>query len=348
MTSINIYIDSNITYSDPLFQTAQARALFDIAEYCDIYIFMSDVVIKETRNNYLKAVNEEVEKYDKAARKLNAYGYKLAFPTIDQEQAEKIWCHRYRCLYKECLIFMIKHKKSFISEMIDRDIAGRKPFKKSGVGFRDCLLWLSYANHANSSPHQSFFITKNVKDFCDDNGELHPDLKKDTRNIKVYGSFGAFMQGESCLLLSAQNNAEIEYFFEQDIPSLVSTIFSNEESVSINDGFKSYIKSFDIFYLAQPYLETGYNGVYKSFNITDNKIENANIYGKQIVVSGKCSVSLAIEFISIFPQNIRDDLNLPEKETCDYEGEFSYELWTDKDRLWHLVESTFSDFVIYI
>lgn len=65
-------------------------------------------------------------------------------------------------------------------EMLERDIAARKPFTDKGKGFRDALIWESIRRVCQDlNPSiPALFVTNNHTDFCDpeDAARLHGDL----------------------------------------------------------------------------------------------------------------------------------------------------------------------------
>lgn len=63
-----------------------------------------------------------------------------------------------------------------MKEIIVASYAGKKPFKTSGDGYKDYLIFSSILNN-NESESEIHFATANHKDFCDNSGALHPELQ---------------------------------------------------------------------------------------------------------------------------------------------------------------------------
>lgn len=67
-----------------------------------------------------------------------------------------------------------------VPEILERDLAGKRPFDKSGKGFRDALIWHSVKELLAQLKSDCivYFVTNNTGDFClgDD---LHPDLQSE-------------------------------------------------------------------------------------------------------------------------------------------------------------------------
>ena len=64
--------------------------------------------------------------------------------------------------------------------VVARDLAAKPPFIRSGKGYRDTLLWLSFLDWAKSLPAGDtpvYFVTGNTEDFCGPKGGLKQELQ---------------------------------------------------------------------------------------------------------------------------------------------------------------------------
>jgi len=73
-----------------------------------------------------------------------------------------------------------------VSEILYRDLAGKKPFANSGKGFRDTLIWLSakslFAKLDKGA--RAYLVSANTTDYCLD-GSLHPDLATEVAPFEI-------------------------------------------------------------------------------------------------------------------------------------------------------------------
>ena len=77
---------------------------------------------------------------------------------------------------------LISHEK-----VVERDLDARRPFKESGRGYRDTLIWESVLNVVDKSSKEIpdvVFVSNNIKDFCEEN-ILHPDLVRDLTEREI-------------------------------------------------------------------------------------------------------------------------------------------------------------------
>lgn len=251
---INIFLDSNILYSDPVMQRGKNKVLFDKINRIRGKIFICDVVYKEVLNNYRKQLNEINLEIDKIKSKMDKIKYESdTISNINVEikikEMEKIF-QEYRIQGK---IIILPTDNEILPDVIERSIKRKKPFSENKQEFRDCIIWLTYAKKVeNDKLDNCIFITKNTSDFCDNNGNLHKDLLKDTKRLRFHADAYQFLKNEA---------------------ELISEIELNE----ITEKFKNYTISENEFIRDEVFAEIG-DSIYKYFiNLSEDNI--ADLYG---------------------------------------------------------------------
>lgn len=73
-----------------------------------------------------------------------------------------------------------------VADVLSRDLARKKPFAKSGKGFRDALIWHAAKELLATLPSQTlvYFVSNNTEDYSKD-GELHPDLLSEIDDLDL-------------------------------------------------------------------------------------------------------------------------------------------------------------------
>ncbi|WP_039245743.1 PIN domain-containing protein [Clostridium novyi] len=202
---INIFLDSNIFFGDPYFSQGLNRILLSKINKFQGKIYISDIVVKEVKNNYkkrLEEINNKIKRLNKDLKCVpNSYDVNL----IEGEQElEKMEEHFLNSI-NENKIVILETDNNLLPEVINRSINRIKPFTEKKQEFRDCLIWLTYVNEVEINKLDNcFFITNNISDFCikDKNKEIHVhnDLKKDTNKIKIHSSIYEFLKNEKELI----------------------------------------------------------------------------------------------------------------------------------------------------
>lgn len=204
---LNVFLDSNILYSDPLMEKKHNKILFDKVNRVGGKIFICDVVYKETLNNYRKRLQEVKLEIDKLKVKLD----KLRINTIDIQDIDvdaevKLLEKKFEEYIRAGKYVNIEVNNDILPQVIDRAIKRKKPFSENKEEFRDCVIWLTYANKVESDNlDKCIFITANVSDFCDKKGELHKDLLKDTEKFSFHSNAYKFIEHESKFIDSLEN-----------------------------------------------------------------------------------------------------------------------------------------------
>lgn len=211
---INIFLDSNILYSDPLMQKGKNKVLFDKINRIGGKIFICDVVYKEVLNNYKKQLNEinlEIKKIKSKMDKLKYDSDTISNIDIEFEidEIQKVF-EEYNTQGK---LIILPIDNEILPEVVDRSIKRKKPFSENKQEFRDCIIWLTYARKIeNDNLDNCIFITKNTSDFCDNNGNLHKDLLEDTEKFRFHSDAYQFLENESELISEIELNEITEIF----------------------------------------------------------------------------------------------------------------------------------------
>lgn len=238
---INIFLDSNILYSDPLMEKGKNKVLFDKINRSGGKIFICDVVYKEILNNYKKQLNEINVEVGKIKNKLNKL--KLEESTlshIDVELQIREIEKQFKEYIREEKIILLSTDNDILPEVIDRSIKRKKPFSEKKQEFRDCIIWLTYAKRVeNENLDNCIFITQNTSDFCDKKGSLHKDLLEDTKRFKFHKDVYQFLKNESQLISKIELDQVTRKFKNYIIgePEFQKEVIFNEIYCHINNYF---------------------------------------------------------------------------------------------------------------
>jgi hypothetical protein len=245
---MQVYLDSNIIYSDPFFLKLTSKILLWAAKDKVINIYISDVVIKESENNFVSTYNDLSKKFDEIQKNAKNIGVDIDRDRIFAPFNPKTkWNEFIDRLQESKHITILPYNNDWLPELVHRAIYRKKPFKNDGVGFRDCLIWLTYANHVNSTLNpESVFLTNNTNDFYNDaKNDLHPDLKKEIKQLKVFKSIKEFFESFKQLFSSYQN-----YELQNKIRSVYTSneiinVIDNKYMEDINAACKYYLAEID-------------------------------------------------------------------------------------------------------
>lgn len=173
------FLDSTELSMDSSLQTARWDSLRRAVADRQLVLAVSEISIREVS----RQVAERAEKYNKMVhehgRQLRAHLQGLGAPewadtsTFEAELRDRILSAGILV----CDLPSISH-----ADLLAREFAGRRPFKRNGTGYRDALIWMSFIEWIEKTavdPVAVFFVTGNRNDFAGQTGALHLDLQSD-------------------------------------------------------------------------------------------------------------------------------------------------------------------------
>jgi hypothetical protein len=165
-----------------------------------------EVVVLELQNRFREKIEKEISNANAAVGEINKL---TEFPipqVVSPKFSEEQLANYSKNLRKTILtsggtihkIPNISHRK-----LLERDLRRLKPFKSSGAGYRDALIWESVLQIFSATKEKIAFITENSTDFTDSKGQLHPHLLQDVvslngnkDSISIFLSASDFVKSE--------------------------------------------------------------------------------------------------------------------------------------------------------
>ncbi|SNR34975.1 PIN domain-containing protein [Puniceibacterium sediminis] len=161
-----IYIDTNIFMNESFFRSAQAHAFLKACSIIQVSVVVPDIVIDEVLGNFPKMLKAKSKAFHLAQKEL---GRLIELDAQDIAVSEEIgsyedWLYK---LIEEKGIVILPYPEVTLKELVVKSYDGVKPFKESGEGHKDFLVWETVKNHikSKSTTPPNFFLTNNTKDF---------------------------------------------------------------------------------------------------------------------------------------------------------------------------------------
>jgi hypothetical protein len=126
--------------------------------------------------------------YEKIARALRRHYIDIEAPAVPFDAAE------WRALFTDRLqdrhIDVVTRASPSHDALLQRDLARLPPFKESGEGYRDALIWLTFLQWISetevTSQDELYFVSNNTRQFADGarkDGPLHKYLQIEVREV---------------------------------------------------------------------------------------------------------------------------------------------------------------------
>ena len=238
-----IILDTNIFFDDYALKGTSLRILFEYLKKSGFHMIIPEVVFLEIVNQVREKITAASEANNKRIRELEVKtGLTISSityqPDIDKEvdKYENFLRARLKTVGAKIEdIPSISHKS-----IVERDLKRKKPFTKSGKGYRDALIWETILQIASKEKDNIIFISENSGDFSDDDKKkLHPDLYLDLLNrsldhtkVRLVLSLQTFVRDTFIPKLPSPEQA-LATFMEKNHPSFnlessLAEIFSEE------------------------------------------------------------------------------------------------------------------------
>lgn len=301
---MNIFIDTTLTHQDPFFKTVTNKMLLKLVKELGGTIYMSSVVLEETKEHLKKNINERIKKLRKDIDEYN----KLTKTKIELEINENIESYVwelenfYEQLENNNILKIIDYENDILPIIAERKIKQKKLFSENKDRFRDAIIWLSYANNITNANllDKCYFITNTLDNYAMDKINLHPDLQNDYSNIKLVKSSKEIIDSFDEEIISALHNVKAK----DKLLDWINKNPINNESLTklLNSECESSINSYLIKYLNNgniPYNMKCFVGNLEldTFFVTDVKDINYKIIDDVIYISGLMEINAHVNIM---------------------------------------------------
>jgi hypothetical protein len=135
-----IYIDTNIFMNESFFRSAQAQAFLKACSIIQVSVVIPAIVIDEVLGNFPKKLKAKAKAFQFAQKELgriielNAQDVSI----LEEIDAYENWLYE---LIEEKGVVIPPYPQVTLKELVEKSYDGEKPFKESGEGHKDFLVW---------------------------------------------------------------------------------------------------------------------------------------------------------------------------------------------------------------
>lgn len=337
---MNIFLDSNILFSDPFFRDNFARNFLGTIKDIDGKIFISSIVYQEVINNYKRELKKRRKTFGEAFFELNKLLITNVEHTFKNEEfylAELI--NYYQKMMDEGYLVIIPHTEfDMFNEIVQRALNNKKPFDYQKEEFKDTVIWLTYSKFVEKHKICGFFLSNNTKEFyAPDKKSIHPDLLEDTQRLVPYKSIEEFMTSNSDYIQQLFTDKEEERSFIQLLDwaeenlseTYIQKVIIKEFMEELQSELSNYVE--DLSGIELNKIMDVLDDISKVESIsllqTHLKTYEREIYGSEIIIYGSLEVN---HFVSLYIWNSFRD-----------KGEDPF-FCIGNDTITHIVEFTFT------
>lgn len=212
---MHVFLDTNILETDPFWKGTHLQAILEMAKNRKLFLHMSTIVYEELKRHTTKNYKKQHKEYTASVYAMNQYVLKNSAP-LPVADPTKDFIDFYQQLQNEYHLKILPYKADYLSKVIDRAINKKKPFNDQKTEVKDCVIWLTYAEYANSLPPNScFLLCANTTDFYTSvkptkeplERNIHEELAADSSRFRCFVSARDFIK----LVIEPQQQATARF-----------------------------------------------------------------------------------------------------------------------------------------
>lgn len=190
-----VVIDTNLLIQNYLLDSAHIRKLLIGCRRLGISLYIPALVEDELRGNHKQDIRKSFEVVGAEIKQLRKRGITIELPELDEAKELAKYGKLIAAVKKKFGVKTAAYPKISLSKLISEAYERKKPFKLTGEGHKDYLIFATILELIGETKQDVFFLTNNTSDFCNSKGDLHPDLVSSVpagRKVTTFSSLQNF------------------------------------------------------------------------------------------------------------------------------------------------------------
>lgn len=232
-----IFIDTNIIYTESFFRPPWVKSFLKACDILQISVVIPEVVVDEVKGNFRKELGTRYEKFQKPEKELEKL-VDISRKQLDIPSVSAKFDDFFDDILDEHGVIVAPYPEITLKEIVTKSYEHPKPFKESGEGHKDFLIWETIKSHIleASTPEPNIILTNNIKDFSKGDGKekntLHPDLASQIEPNalcpSIHLSMKAVLDAEIMPLLEGVEIEDIPNLGQPDIEHITNTLLLDD------------------------------------------------------------------------------------------------------------------------
>lgn len=177
-----IFLDTNVFIDAGYFRAAGAQAFLRTCKFAGFDLAVPEVVLDEVRGNFKKGLSSSLVSLTKAERQVARYVTHESDEISLDDETER-FDENLEELLQDVGVVVLPYPATTTRELVLGGYSNRKPFKESGEGHKDFLVWKSIVGGIDPADGPHVFVTSNTSDFAQEKTKetfvLHSELLSD-------------------------------------------------------------------------------------------------------------------------------------------------------------------------
>ncbi|MEY8656078.1 PIN domain-containing protein [Brachybacterium paraconglomeratum] len=242
-------LDTNALYGRKPFTQANSLLLLALCKAGQVRLVVPEVVLLELSRQWVEEVQDKSDAVRTGVKKLNDALVEAGRIVVDLPEPHRSVYYGYvEKLFHANRAEVPPPPEVSVRDLLTKEIEVRKPFARSGKGFRDALIWETVREVCDDLEEPGtpvVFVTNNHEDFCNKKGgSLHPDLRQDLaedQRFDIVPSLHHLMEHQAVDPLVKKFRVLEETFTLERLEELVDRAISDLHGVDIEEALGIYI-----------------------------------------------------------------------------------------------------------
>ncbi len=189
-----IFLDTNVFIDAGYFRAAGAQAFLRTCKFAGFDLAVPEVVLDEVRGNFEKGLASSLVSLTKAGRQVARFVTHESDEISLDDETER-FNENLEELLQDVGVVVLPYPATTTRDLVLAGYSDRKPFKESGEGHKDFLIWKSIVEGIDPADGPHVFVTSNTSDFAQEKTKetfvLHDELLSDLSDgVSVLGFTG--------------------------------------------------------------------------------------------------------------------------------------------------------------
>ncbi|CAN5530891.1 hypothetical protein BH10PLA2_BH10PLA2_03570 [soil metagenome] len=232
-----VYLDTSVVMNESFLRSSYSEAFLKACAILQFTVVLPEIVVDEMKGNFPKKLQEKISAFQKSNKEIKKL-IDVDVSTVSLSESVKSYGDWLTQLIDDNGIFVAPYPDVSAKELVDKSYGVKKPFKDSGEGHKDYIVWKTILSHIGSgeATPPNIFLTNNTKDFCDVDkdsaailhSELAEQIQNPTHRPKVYTSMKSAFDSELSPNLEGITLDDIPDLGTQDIDSMAGKLLLDD------------------------------------------------------------------------------------------------------------------------
>ncbi|OPC48972.1 PIN domain-containing protein [Elizabethkingia anophelis] len=300
---MKVILDSNILIADFRLNSPDSKILLESSKQQNISLYVPEIVYDEVINKFEERLNDGKLKSEREISVIKKMT-DATFPDIFDDHFIANNVEKYKKeldqIFVNNNVKILPYPNTPHKKIVHKAIKKIKPFNANEKGYRDALIWENVMSlipelGTNAANPEVIFITSNIKDFYENDSDLHHDLITDIENndldseaLKIIKDLKEFSKEITELFFLQENS------FKERIESGEIQDFDLEDLIlnSLREELNGDISEIE----SIPYssLDATVRYIEKVDNLKIINVRRLNAH--EYIIDLKCNVEMTIDF----------------------------------------------------